>query len=74
MTELTDEALSVHPAVRALVAEAVAAERERGMGRVASELRQMSMMVPDYESNQILENRARAIRTEAAAIRKGDTP
>lgn len=70
----TPAALADYPAVRALMEAAEA----RGMEQIASELHQMSMMVPDYESSKILENRASALRTiaaptRAAAIRQGET-
>lgn len=68
----TPEALAASPEVQALIREAEARCRVHGMERTASELHQMAMMVPDYESNKILENRAHAIRAEAAALRKGE--
>ena len=66
--QATPEALAASPEVAKLVAEAEA----RGMEQIASELHQMAMMVPDYESSKILENRASALRTIAAPTRAAE--
>ena len=50
----------------------VEAAEARGMEQIASELHQMAMMVPDYESSKILENRASALRTIAAPTRAAE--
>lgn len=64
----TPEALASSPEVAALIREAEA----RGMEQIASELHQMAMMVPDYESSKILENRASALRAIAAPTRAAE--